>query len=380
MTDAQREESIIVRNNQMVIRNFQTVDRGIVSYFENLTETDDAEQKLEEVLKMGVIALRSVGVAGDVNYVEKAFENLDAKLKGKLDSALEGLDATLKNELDSAFGDDGQFSGLLKSNFGEDGKMIKVLLDPGRKGSPLYKLREDLEKSLGEIRDKMVANRVIQEAAEKSPQKGLNFEDRCEGNLAQIAKFHSDKLDITKNHPGSVPRSRKGDFVVTLGDTGKNIVFEMKAKSLSLNDIQEELREAMKNRDAEYGIFVARDTSMLPEGTGCFNEYDGNQLVCAVENDDGSPIAEGEMILLAYRWARTRLRLEPTETTSLDPGYFTAKAEAIRSKIDDLKKIKTNCSGIEKLTSEIRHSIDDASRKIKQELDDITASLEETRN
>ena len=304
MTAIEHDNKIVIKGNQVTVNDFTTENYEIVSYFENLSESDNLGQKLEDALKMGIIAIKSIGVTGNVNYVEKAFENMDEKMKHKLDLV---------------FGDDGQFSGILKEHFGEDGKLIKELFDPNREGTPLHSLRLEIENEFSAIKEKIGINAAVEEVANKGTRKGIDFEDQYEPTLDWIAQIHSDKIERTSNDSGKLSKSKKGDFVITLGDIGKKIVFEMKDRgTISRPMIQKELDEAMENREAEYGIFVAKNKESLPVNVGWFNEYDGNHLVCAMENNDGDSLIDGEILHIAYKWARARLRIESTKEKKLD--------------------------------------------------------------
>ncbi len=362
MTTVEQDNKVIVEGNQVIVEDFSTQDYDIVSYFENLDESDDLSQRLENALKIGIVAMKSIGVAGNVNYVEKAFENLDSNFKQKLDLV---------------FGDDGQFSVVLKEHFGEDGKIIKELFDPNREGSPLYALRLELDKNLLEIREKLGINAAVDEVVEKSTQKGFDFEEQCEKKLEWVAKIHSDKLERTGKEYGKLSKNKTGDFVLTLGDIGKKMVFEMKTKGrLGLSEIQKELKEAMENREAEYGIYVVKSKKSLPESIGWFNEYDGNQLVCAIENDEGDSLIDGEIIHIAYKWARARLRIESTKEKKLDPSFIIEKAGEIQKKIGDMKKIKTQCTNIEKSAGTIKDTAKNTETEIKKDLEEIIESLD----
>jgi len=361
MTTVKQDNKVIVEGNRVIIESFSTEDYDIVSYFEDLEESDDLSQKLENALKIGVVAMKTIGVAGNVNYVEKAFDNLDSNFKQKLDSV---------------FGDDGQFSGILKENFGEDGKVIRELFNPYREGSPLYALRLELDKDLLEIKERLGINAAVEEVVEKSTLKGFDFEEQCEKKLQWIARIHSDKLEKTGTTVGKITSSKKGDFVLTLGDIGKKIVFEMKNMSnIPQKYIQKELKEAIENREADYGIFVAKNKDSLPETVGWFNEYDGNHLVCAIQNNEGEAMIDGEIIHIAYKWARARLRLENTKEKKLDASLIMEKISEIQQKIGDLRKIKRECSNIDKSTESIRVTTKDTEKEIKKQLEEIVDSL-----
>jgi hypothetical protein len=66
--------------------------------------------------------------------------------------------------------------------------------------------------------------------------------------LVEVLNRQSPQFDI-------ILRSKKGDFVVNFGnDVGKKLVIELKDvdKQLSVAEIQEELKEAKQNRNADF--------------------------------------------------------------------------------------------------------------------------------
>lgn len=359
---ATEEKNRISLDEDKIIINDLVIDEPeIVAFFQNLSESESLKQNLENLLKIGITVSKSVSTSGNVNYVEKAFENLDSNFTHKLEIA---------------FGDEGQFSEILKNHFGEDGKIVKELLNPNKEGSPLYLLKQELGGNLSEIKERLGINAAVDIEKEKGTQKGIEFEDQCEQKLEWIAKIHSDKLERTGGESGTLGKSKKGDFVITLGDIHKKIVFEMKNKeSISQKLIQDELKEAIENRQADYGIFVAKNKDTLPEAVGWFNEYDGNHLVCAVENDEGEAMIDGEIIHIAYKWARAKLRLENSDEKKLDPAFIIEKTGEIQTKIKDMRKIKTQCTSIEKSTEEIRSTANETEKKIKKDLEEIIDSL-----
>lgn len=363
MATTEVQNKIQLEDNRLIVKEFETTDADIVSYFSNLEESSNINEKFENALKVGVVAVKTIGVAGNVNYVEKAFSNLDLNFKQRIDQV---------------FGDNGQFSNLLKGQFGEDGKLVKELFDPNREGSPLYSLKRELVDNLSEIRNKILFNAGVEATVEKSPQKGFDFEDYCEQKLGWIASIHSDKLERTSDIIGKVSGSKKGDFVLTLGDIGKKIVFEMKDRDkISLKDIQKELDESMENREADYGVFVTKNRDSLPDSVGWFNEYDGNHLVCALENNDGDTMIDGEIIHIAYKWSRAKLRLETNKEKKLDASFILEKISDIQTNLGELRRVKTQCTNIEKSAGIIKEVSKTTETQIKKDLDEILESLNE---
>ena len=343
------------------LKEFLITDSDIVSYFGNLPESESLEEKVSNLIRIGIAVSNSVSTTENVNYVEKAFENL-------------GSDFTKK--LNDAFADGGKFSDVIASHFGEDGKVIKEIFDPNRIGSPLQILKQDLDSSLYEIREKLGINTAVEKEKEKGTKKGFDFEDQCEEKLQWIARIHSDKLDRTGDTQGKITASKKGDFVLTLGDINKKIVFEMKDKdSVSEKYIHSELKEAIENREADYGIFVARGKDSLPDSVGWFNEYDGNHLVCAVENGDSEEVMDGEIIHIAYKWARARLRIEASKEKKIDSSSILSKTSEIQDKLGDLSKIKRQCTNIDKSTEAIRATTKETEKAIKKQVEEIIESM-----
>jgi hypothetical protein len=360
---SKQENKIALTEDNLYLKDFQIDDKEVVSYFQNLNESENLEEKLLNLLKIGITVTKSISTAENVNYVEKAFDNLDADFSRKLGEA---------------FGEDGQFSEVIKEHFGEDGKLIKELFNPNREGSPLHILKKELDGNLYEIREKLGIDVAIKEAEERGTKKGLDFEDECERKLQWIARIHSDKLEVTGTTKGKITGSKKGDFVLTLGDSGKRIVFEMKnMKNIPQKYIHKELKEAIENREADYGIFVVKNKDSLPENVGWFNEYDGNHLVCAIENNDGESMIDGELIHVAYKWARAKLRLENSKEKKLDASLILEKTTEIQQKIGDLQKIKLQCNNIDKSTEAIRETTKDTEKEIKMQLEEIVDSLNE---
>ena len=285
-------EAVSVDGDRLRVRDLEVPDPEVASYFGDLPESERPE-RLRRALRIGVLAITSTGAAQNVNFVEKAFDAMRSEFDRKMDSV---------------FDEKGPVSDVIARNFGGDGAVIREHLNPDREGSPLHSLREYLNRTLAEIRDAINAREAAREVAARGTQKGRRFEEQCKDGLEEAARPYSDAIDPTGDVAGRAGKSKKGDFVATLDGSGKRIVFEMKdVDSIGPTRIKAELKEAMDNRDAAYGVLVARSRASLTGGIGWFNEYDGNKLVCALEDADGNPAMDGGMIEVAYRWARVRV-------------------------------------------------------------------------
>ena len=139
--------------------------------------------------------------------------------------------------------------------------------------------------------------------------------------------------------------------------------------------IHNELKESIENREADYVIFVVKNKNSLPDSVGWFNEYDGNHLVCAVENNDNEAIMDGDIIHIAYKLARAKLRTETSKEKKIDASVIISKTSEIQDKLGDLMKIKRQCANIDKSTEAIRDTTKETEKAIKRQLEEIIESI-----
>ena len=361
---------VTVSGDRVAVDGFETTDGEIVSYFGGLGESERLDRRLEQALRIGILAIRSTGESENVRFVEKAFD---------------ALRLAFEQRMDAVFDEDGQLSAALARHLGDDGTLVRDLFNPDREGSPLHALRADMRRALAEIRDKLGEQEAARQVAGKGTQKGREFEEWCADGLALAAKAAADTLDRTGDEAGSAGASKKGDFVTTLGGSGARVVFEMKDKGgMRTAEIKRELGEAMNNRDASYGVLVARKRSSLPDSVGWFNEYDnGTMLACAVEDDEGNAVMNGEMVIMAYRWARARAAAAAAadgasarDKNTVDAQAVAAKAKEIEAQVAGLSKVKGECTRIENSARKIREVTKEAEDGAAAGVAAIIGSLE----
>ena len=313
----------------------------------------NCEEKFNKVLKMGVVAARTIEVSDNIDYVEKEFNKLDTKFEGSLNNMLEDLE----NKSEMMFGDDGKFSTLLEEHFGEDGEVIKNIFDPYKEGTPLYNLRKEIRSELDGMKQQLGIIKEIDQLKQKTTVKGFDFEKYCENILNDIVRINGDSLEKTSTKSGKILRSKKGDFVVDFGnDVGKNLVIELKDadKQLSVSDIQDELEEAKQNRNADFALFVVKNVESVPKSTGYFQEYNGHNLVCALGNKNSKDNLHGELLRIAYNWAKWKVIAESHSDKKIDPALITRQTEAVKNKLNDFDGIVTQCNNIERSNDEIK--------------------------
>jgi hypothetical protein len=337
----------------MIVNGFSTMDQGIVSFFKDITEPSELEEKFETILKLGVTAAKSTGMIQNVDYIQKEFNNLESKMKDVITKMLTELDY----KFEGIFGDRGEFSNMLKEHFGDNGKIVKDVFDPHKEGTPLNSLRKEILTIGAEVKAQLVAGKEIEVVRQKTTLKGLDFEEYCENTLSDMARVHGDSLEITRKTVGAISKSRKGDYTITFGtNIGKKLVFEVKdVQEISLKGIHDELEEAKKNRNADYGIFVAKNVEAIPKSIGWFNEYnEGKNLVCALGNEESGDLLHGEILCIAYKWAKLKLSTESLKQKKVDITFVKEKADTILQRLNSFNQIGTQCGNIIKSAGEIK--------------------------
>ncbi len=362
------EPKVRIEQGTLIVDSFCTTDSDIVSYFRD-KKPEEYERLLETTLRAGVIAIRSVSVAEKIDYVKKEFGELDNRFSVNMNDKIRQLD----QKYEEYFGEKGKVSEIINAHFGENGKIVKEIFDPNKDGSPLFTLNQEWKRELSDLRERLGIKDQIEEVKAKSTLKGYDFEALCEAKLSEIVKQNGDELEKTTEKVGLVPHSKEGDYVVTIADEGaKKIVFETKdVAKIALPKIHEILQASMKNREASYGVFVVKNVEALPRSVGWFNEYSGNQLVCALASQESEIITNPEILYIAYRWAKIRALLESSNHEELDAKRLEELVDELKNDLQNFRRIKTQCTTIEKSAKDIKTIADE----IEGRIDDHLAEL-----
>ena len=315
------DENVFVKDETLTIRDYETEEEDIVSYFENLEKETDLEEALEKVLKLGVIASKSSQVGSQVDYIQNKIN-------------------VIQNKIDEQFGEQGQ-----------------NILDA------IQKLKEDL----GIAKEKDIEH-------QKGTQKGVEFEEYCFNVISEIAKVYGDKIEPTGNTTGLIAGSKKGDHVYTIVDTGKKIVLEEKDYSSQQTQpkLESYIKEAIENRGADYGIVVSKRKSGFPQHVGIFQEF-GNKLFVALTTEESEDAElQNELLVIALRWARLRLK---QKSGTVDSELIIEKIESAQRNMKKFSNIKTKCTSIKTISDEIVEDMEKYRDLIKADLDDVSKSL-----
>jgi polyhydroxyalkanoate synthesis regulator phasin len=357
-------DKIHVDDETLTIESFKTTAFDVVSYFRD-NKPEEYDALLDAVLRAGTIALRSVTVAEKIDYIQKAFGELDNNFSLTLKDTIQQLD----QRYEDYFGEKGKISEVINAHFGENGKIVKEIFDPNKDGTPLFLLLREFKRELSDLREKLGIKEETEQIKLLTPLKGHDFEATCEEKLSEIARLNGDELENATEAVGAIPHSKKGDYVVTLaGRTPRRIVFELKnvSEKFSPAKIHESLEQSMKNRQAAYGVFVVKDVEALPESIGWFNECADDQLVCALSREGSSDLTNLEILFIAYRWAKLRLLVESVANERMDADKIKEFVDELKNQLQKFTAIKTQCGAIQSSAKKIK----DISDELKEQIDE----------
>ena len=325
------EQKVILNDNELQIQNCTINDQDVINYFENLqSQGKDLYENLENVIKLGVIAVKSAHVGTQVDFVEKKFMLIQTKLE---------------KQLDEQFGDHGNF---IKDSMAE--MLHQLGLDIG-------------------------ISKAVDVEHQKGTQKGIEFEEYCEEIISEIAKHHNDRLESTGTTTGLIEGSKKGDHVYTIKDSGKKIVLEMKdyTSPQSTPKLERYMNEAIENRGAEYGIVISKRKNGFSKDVGIFQEY-GNKLFVALTTEESENVElQNELLVIALRWARLRLK---QKSGTVDSSLIIEKIENVQRTMKKFSNVKAKCTSIKGTVDEISEDLDELRETINADLLGVSKSLQ----
>lgn len=184
---------------------------------------------------------------------------------------------------------------------------------------------------------------VRREESRRGTQHGNEFEVRVGEQLQAYCIEGDDVLDAVGATTGTVPRSKIGDFVVTLGpdsaSPGAAIVVEAKARDgVTLKATLDEADEARRNRGASVCLFV-HAARTAPAGLPELRRWGSDIIVVWDEDDAATDIRLKAAYQAAKALAMRAGQHDEQEAASL--AEMDAAIEAIRKQIAGFEEIQT---------------------------------------
>ena len=367
-------------------------DRALAGFLAERPAADRTEL-VERAVRIGLLALQDAGVTVNVDVVraefeklmrqaetvnEKAAQTLEQTLRanfadgdGRLPRTLErflGDRGALRTMVDELFDESkrdsaiGRIGTMLERYFDGDASKLAVLLDPTRLHSPMHQFRQEMTDGFRSLEERLVAIEAAAAArgAERarSTAKGGDFEDLLEAMLADLARGAGDLLDRTGTDTGSVMKSKKGDFVLTLDarvarGCDVKVVIEAKDRPMSMRAIRDELRDAKENRGAAVAVVVFSQAH-APSGIAPFHLV-GDDVYCVIDPDDPQPATLEAAVRLARLLALATLVEREVE---MDAAAIAAALTAIREQVEVIRTLKAQLTSISNATKAVWSGLD----------------------
>jgi hypothetical protein len=425
-----------VTPERVLIEQVECADPGVVSLLADTSEPARPELVCR-ALAVGAVGLRAMGAAGQVEVVEREFGKLSDRFDAALTAVETSLLERVRTTFDPGQAESvsarlaasvaeahqaatttieqarGELTKLIADSFNPDlatscvYRIAKLTadtrveldraFDPAYEGSHLAKLaalvdsyfgwngsladlvadhvnpvKEELLKALQGLRELIAGQAAAAGERDRSPASGLDFEDDVYGVLCRLAIAHGDTVERVGTQPGDSGRSKQGDFVVQL-PSGSRFVVEAKKRSARLplrgdKGLLAILQGSMVNRAASFAIAVAPDSAAFAKEVGAFNEYDGDKVVCQFGTD-------GELLEVAYRWARTVLLTGARADERADTAVAGEAVEEARRAARELARIEAKAKAIAQGADDIQSMLTFQLRRITTALDAAAGAL-----
>ncbi|MFC7137660.1 hypothetical protein ACFQRB_16765 [Halobaculum litoreum] len=366
-------------SNEVHIDSLTVHDEELVSFLSDAP--GEPEAAVERALRVGASTLELADTTREVEYVRREFDTLReafadevAEVEREFEDAF-GDDGEFEGRLDDAFGEGGAFADRLDEQFGEEGEVIQQALDPDNDGSPLNRIRQTFREEIRDLSEKLERQAGAEEERELSHRSGYDFEDTVQEMLADATYNTSDDVERTAETEGELPGRGVGDFVYTIGETGQRIAIEAKSvEGYTRPKIDEEMADAIENRDADFGVFVSECESFVPDTVGYFQPYD--DYVCVSLSADRDDEVDESFLRIALSWARTRaIQGHVDAGDDLDPEEVQSRVEAVRDELDRISNAKRKCTEMQSTADDVKGLLDGLRDDVIVELDGITTEL-----
>ena len=348
---------------------------------------------VERALRIGLLALQDAGVSVDVDVVRTEFERMMRQTEQVNERAAAALEQTLRanfadgdgrlpRTLEKFLGDRGalrsmvdelfdekkrdsaigRIGSMLERYFDGDASKLAHLLDPTRLNSPMHQFRQEIAAGFKSLEERLVAIEAAAAArgAERarSAAKGADFEELLGAMLGEIARGAGDLLDRTGMETGTMLKSKKGDFVLTVDarmarGCDLRIVLEAKDRPMSMRAMRDELREARENRGAAVAVAVFTPTH-APTGTAPFTVV-GGDVYCVIDPEAPEPATLEAAVRLARLLALASLA---ERDVTVDAAAIGTALTAIREQLEVVRQLKSQLTSISNATKAVWSGLD----------------------
>jgi hypothetical protein len=405
-----RSAHVHLDGERVVVEHLVLADPALVAFVGQRPPGERVEL-VERALRIGLLALQDANASLDVDVVKREFEQLLRQATSAHERAAKEVDALLRTNfadgdgrlprtLERFLGDRGQLQRFVEELFDErrrdsalgriremlgryfdgDASQLAQLLDPTRLGSPLHQFRVEVNQGFSKLNERLTAIEAAATArgAEraKSAAKGTDFEDLLEGMLAGLLRGRDDTLSRTTVEAGSVIRSKKGDYVVTIDPAAcrgsdVRVVIEAKDRGMSARELREELAEAKRNRGAQVAM-VVMTPAHAPAGVAPFDLRHGD-VYCVIDPEAPDVAVLDAALRLARLLAIATLREQQSE---VDATAVASALARIRNELDAIRALKVHLTSIGQAAKDVHSGLDRLREQVLARVAEAEAELQ----
>ncbi len=387
----------IVDRRPTLTLELELVDPEVVTELRRHPEGPLRQDFAKAALRVGVLALRQAQGSIDSDLVRRQMEGSLARLEEAVDGAL----AQQRQRLLREFSLDDPSSALYRmvrevgSNNGDLRDGLKEDLDDvcrefsldNHRGA-LSRLRHEIlnvvadlsasnDEFQHEVRSTLEKMQVRRDEAARSTRHGIEFELALGELLMLESQSHDELLDACGLTTGRIPRSKKGDFVLTLGReaaaAGARIVVEAKEQRVyTVGMALAEIEDARRNRDAGVGVFVFSKRT-APTGLQVVSRH-GQDILVVWDQDDPESDVYVRVALSLARALSTRRNGESRFAAEF--GEIDDAMLRIGRRAEDLEQIVTWAKTIENNGLKIRSKGETIKSELEEQLARLVRNLE----
>lgn len=400
------------QDQKTIILNDLSIEDARVYRILRATEPSKQAQRLQDFLAMGAIIFDRTGQLEEADFVSQRVEHLilqtnyalerrsseifdsirtqfDPERAGSLIAPVSSLVQRTQQELNTKLMESvravREAQERIASEFdpGRDGTVLRQFLDRFEVMSREVSQSPMLQAKFDELRDEMrtmvqgikasyETDRQVQETRDEmiegSPQRGLVFEEQVSEDLLRIAEIRNDVIDRVGSSTGK-GTSKKGDLVYLLSSIRARIVFEMKdygSSRFTFSKVRDLMTESLGNRDAQFGVFLVKDESCLPEGVGKFGIFD-DFIIATYENLE---VATKTAIILTHqRMARMGSGEGP------DWLSIGTSVHGIKEQVEELSDLESTVATTTKNVNKIGDGIRRISRALNEKVEFLLSQI-----
>lgn len=403
--------SVTINDGVVRIKALDVSDDVTVAYIEHLASSDH-EAGIINCLQLGARALTfasdktGAALLADalrsesdkaqllLAHASKASEQAVTRSTESMEKAiatlLDGLGKDLNKTLDPANTESiiGKLRNSLVNDYQRITTQVRAELDLANPQSPLSALRVELEKNderrysaltaqLTQLIEQLAAKAAANTERSKSTRKGTDFEAATLDFLEAESRPRKDLVAYTGREHG-LDQNFVGDFVIDVNSTVAHkprIVMECKnATKNGTTERVRELRKAMSNRGAAFGITVATTSGDFAQAILPFEE---DKLIVRVPS-----LPEGEgwdftALGIALECARWKALMSRASTGPFDIARISADIERAFAIANNFTESKRKITAGKTLLDGIADYLEDTKRQLLSALENIRDAVNE---